>query len=252
VWGKGPLVAAPAATDPFGSFEPQTLASTHGVLTASALGMLKPQAQARLGPVVAHACPTCDAKRVGAVVDQLSGPYAWLGAGFAPALVRGSHDVDDFLMVSQSMAVGVSGKGDEAVAALFAELVAKAKAEKVSLPNPGEHLKVQLDAGRFVWLGHAPGLLYLASSEPARAALLGQLSGPTLPPHGAQLRLDGPRAALALGTLSMLDAGKSAELLALFGVAVEGGPLLNALAPVLLTADPEPTGARLRGTVSMQ
>jgi hypothetical protein len=251
---KAPALAA-SARDPFAKLEVAAPIVIRASLAGPALVELRRRLQVPLRALLSRAGVTAMPPQVAELLERLTGPSALVITGLDGLRGAGSTELDRAFLPSQAAAAQVREPAQvqaalEALGGLLRG--ASVACETVQAPVAGTHLQLKLDARRAIYLGLVGEVLYLADDPGARDLLLGGLATASgADDHAGRVVLDGPRAAQALGHLSLLDAARSPELAVLLGVAIEAGPLLKASGPSVLTLDPEPHGTRIRGSLSL-
>lgn len=252
--GKTAMLA-PLKSDRFGALKPAGMLAARADLAPAALAEARGQLEALLRMLISRAGGPAVPDQLASALGDLAGPVALVVTGLDARRGEGSSIVDEYFLASHAYAAQVKdpARAKAALGTLTEALQnGKAALAKAPSPVPGLHRKLQVAPGRTFFFGLVDDVLYAANDLAARDALLPALAGAEGPvAHAGTLQLDGPQAALALGRLSILDAARSGPLAALFGLAIEGGPLLKASGTTTLNADPEPNGLRLRGTVNL-
>jgi len=254
VYARGPIAVANRA-DPFAGFAPAGMLYANVSLAPQALPNARAQLLALLRALLTQTRKPVPRAELGALLDGLAGPVALVATGLNTARGPGSTFADRYFLVSHAYAAQVRDPA-KATAALDALVNAMHAAQMPLTDAPegaakGSH-QVQLGPNRALFFGLEGSVLYLANDAEARTALLSALpKAPAPSAHAGSLTVDGPRAGSQLAHLSILDAARSSDLAALFGLAVEAGPLLKALGTTTFSAEPEPHAVRLRGTLAL-
>jgi hypothetical protein len=184
------------------------------------------------------------------LLESLSGPVALVVTGLDPDAGKGHSEADNSFLLRQALAAEV--KDPAHTLELFNALVTQSGGEVLPLTAPGTHARIRIGSRRELYLGLSEAILYLASDTSSREALLAGLpAAHGMAAHAGEVVLDGPRVETLLGKISILDAAKSTLLAGLFAVAVEGGPLLQALGTTTWVLEADPKGARATGTLHL-